>query len=217
MQQRYQLLMFDMDGTFLDSAKFHIRAYHRFFQKYNIPVKLGEDIRGMGNTIDEMLGNIGILPNEKEEVYKKLYRFYQGEVDDLIQEIPIADGAKQTFHKLQDLGYRMCVVTNSLDPAARRMLSFRGLAGYFDAIRGATPQESGKENRCAQMIRELCPHGKVLYIGDAARDMEIARELCMDSCLAVTNISWAKEPEKIIEQQRPSYVIHSLLELTDLL
>lgn len=203
---RYDLLMFDMDGTFIDSAHFHISAYRRFFDRYKIDVKLGDTILGMGFTIEDFFHNIGVPAARIDEVYEKLWDFYAHDVDDLIRTIPLADGAKEVFAELKNRGYRMSVVTNSLQPLAERILAVHGLKDCFEAVEGATQHESDKEKRCGYVRDKHCAQGSILLVGDAGRDIEIANAAGWDSCLAATNIGWAADPREVVEKFSPTYV-----------
>ena len=215
--RQYDLLMFDMDGTIIDSARFHVLAYKRFFKTYNIPVQMHDTLEGLGNTIEEMFGVLGVPPEDREKLYQKLEIFYKHEVDDLIRDIPLADGTREMLETMKQRGYCLSLVTNSLHPLAQRIMQLHGLTPYFASIKGATPTESGKENRCADALRELCPSGSALYVGDAARDVEIAKDLQCDSCLAVADISWMPDPLKVAQDYQPTFVIRSMRELTHLL
>ena len=214
---KYDLLMFDMDGTFIDSAHFHISAYHRFFEKHKIDVKLGDTILGLGFTIEDFFHNIGVPDERIDEVYEKLWRFYADDVDDLIREIPLAIGAKEVFRELKNRGYRMSVVTNSLQPVADRILTVHGLKDCFEAVEGATQQESDKEKRCGHVRDNHCKKGRIMLVGDAGRDIEIANTAGWDSCLAVGEIGWAADPQDVIERFGPTHVIHEFPELLNIL
>ncbi|MEA5004533.1 MAG: HAD-IA family hydrolase [Christensenella sp.] len=214
---KYDFLIFDMDGTFIDSAPFHIAAYHRFFDTHEIEVSMGDTILGLGFTIEEMFRNIGVPEERVDEVYEKLAAFYKGGVDDLMMDIPLIDGAKEVFNTLADRGYPMSVVTNSLQPAAERILDLHGLQDYFKAVEGATQKESDKEKRCMDVCDAHCKEGRVLLIGDAGRDMEIAKDAGWDCCLAVTDIAWARDPQSVIDQFDPTYVINGFPELLQIL
>ncbi len=214
---KYDFLIFDMDGTFIDSAPFHIAAYHRFFNMHEINVSMGDTILGLGFTIEDMFRNIGLPEERVDEVYEKLAAFYRSGADDLIEKIPLIDGANEVFTALKRRGYPMGVVTNSLQPVADRILMLHNLKDYFITVEGATQQESDKERRCMDVYRAHCKKGSVLLIGDAGRDMEIAKDAGWDCCLAVTDISWARDPQSVIERYRPTHVIREFPELLSIL
>ncbi len=214
---KYDFLIFDMDGTFIDSAPFHIAAYHRFFNMHDIDVSMGDTILGLGFTIEEMFCNIGVPKGRVDEVYEKLAAFYLGGADDLMLEIPLISGAKEVFDTLAERGYPMSVVTNSLQPAAEQILTLHGLKDYFIAVEGATQQESDKEKRCMDVYGAHGKEGRVLLVGDAGRDMEIAKDAGWDCCLAVTDIAWAHDPQAVIDTFDPTYVINDFYELLQII
>jgi len=217
--QKYDHIMFDMDGTFTDSKDFHGRSFQRFFKTLGREVPV-EDVKdGLAVTVVDIFRRVGITAEgETEEALARLKDFYRTSADDLIMEIPFAPGAKELFKSLRAGGYRLSVVTNSYQELTERIIELHGLSRCFAEIAGASPHSLGKEERCAGL---LARHGvmpaRALYVGDAERDIEIANDIGCDSCFVDTPIGWAKEPERLIREQKPTYVTHSLAELAEVL
>ena len=51
---RYDLVMFDMDGTLMDSKVFHQEVFYRFLNEYVKPVTREEVEKGLGATVREI-------------------------------------------------------------------------------------------------------------------------------------------------------------------
>ena len=59
MIDQYKIVMFDMDGTFIDSRKFHAEVFYRFFQQRIMPVSMKDVEAGIGiqsETFSKVLG-----------------------------------------------------------------------------------------------------------------------------------------------------------------
>lgn len=215
----YDLIMFDMDGTFADSKDFHGRSFRRYFKTLGRDVP-AEDIKdGLAVTVADIFHRVGLT--EREEIDKALAGlgdFYCAGADDLIADIPFASGAKVLFQTLCDGGYRLSVVTNSYQELTERILALHGLSHCFAEVAGASGGSLGKEERCAALLEKYgVEKNRALYVGDAERDIEIANDLGCHSCFVDAPIGWAKDPEALIRTQKPTYVIHNFAELKELL
>ena len=111
--RKYDHIMFDMDGTFVDSRNFHGRAFPRYFKQCGREVDMEAVKDALGVTILDIFHRIGITGEEEDRAFDHLAEFYQTGADDLIMEIPFGEQAKETFFALHEKGYQMSVVTNS--------------------------------------------------------------------------------------------------------
>ena len=216
--KKYNCLFFDMDGTFADSRDFHVKAFHRFFSRYDQEMDMETIRNGMGMTIKIIFDNLGIPEDRHVDLFHKLCRFYSGEADDLIAGIKVAGGFRDVLQSLKKEGYKIAVITNSVQHLVDRILVIHGLRDCFDLVAGAELQFLDKEERCLGAMESL--HAKksgILYIGDAEWDFRIANALGFDSCFAYTDISWCEDYEYTMNVLRPAYMIRTLEELPVLL
>ena len=79
-----RLLVFDMDGTFMDSQIFHAKTFHRFINRYIAPIDFETTRRKMGNTVRHILTEAGVPPEEMTAAYAQLTEFCEHDIDDLI-------------------------------------------------------------------------------------------------------------------------------------
>lgn len=216
--QKYDHIMFDMDGTFVDSRNFHGRSFQRYFKKWGKDVDMEAVCDALGVTIADIFHRIGITDEEEEKAFDHLAEFYQADADDLILEIPFEKHAKQTFFTLHQMGCQMSVVTNSFTELTEKILELHGIAQCFTEVAGADRHSLDKEERCLNLLEKYgVEAGRALYVGDAERDIEIANIIGCDSCFANVPIGWAKDAQAVLRDLKPTYVIHSLDELVPLL
>ncbi len=217
--RKYDHIMFDMDGTFADSRDFHGLSFARYLKRLGRDVSAEEVKDGLAVTVTDIFRRVGITSKEEvEHALAGLGAFYKRGADDLIVDLPFAPGAKELFHTLCARGYGMSVVTNSYQELTERILHLHGLTHCFIGVAGASSDSLGKEERCADILkRHGIPPERALYVGDASRDIEIANDLGCASCFVDAPIGWEKDPQRLVREQRPTYVLSSLAELAAVL
>lgn len=138
-------ILFDMDGTLLDTEKYYRRYWQEAAKACGYPMtdEQALSMRSLGKPyaqqrITELFGD--------PEAYGKI-RAKRSELmnQKLKQEgIPVKPYAKEALAALQNMGYRLVVVTATDMERTSRYLQETGLRQYFDAIICATMVERGK-------------------------------------------------------------------------
>jgi Predicted phosphatases len=212
--EKYKYVFFDMDGTFIDSRQFHIEAFYRFFNKYYHAVDMETVRNGIGDTIKAIFNHLHILDEEYDELFNKLGDFYSNETDDLIKKIPVLKGAKEVFENLNKKGLKLVVITNSLQQLTEKIHRIHGTNEYFTLLIGADKNSLDKQQRFVKVINQLGANLKeIVYVGDAKRDVQIANEIGIDSCLVYTSISWCDDLDYVRQHLKPKYIVYALNDL----
>ena len=212
------LIMFDMDGTFMSSRPFHAKVFHRFLNRHGHPLTLEEARDRMGATVRDIFTQCGVVEEEMEELYAKLDEFVQSGIDDLVREIPEAEGIHEAMAAIKASGAHTAVVTNSMQYVAERMLTLHGLRPFFDVVSGADPHSVDKVARFEAVIEHFkAEREKVIYIGDTEGDIELAHKVGCLACFAKTPISWYQNLDYINAVLRPEYTFESFYELPGVL
>lgn len=211
-----KLLIFDMDGTFMDSRTFHAKTFHRFLNRYIGPIDLETTRKKMGNTVRHILTEAGVPPEELGAAYTRLTEFCEHDIDDLVAEIGVIDGIRDALVKAKARGLCRIVLTNSMETVAKKMLAYHGLLELFDGISGADLMSIDKIDRCNAVIRRcgFLPADTVC-IGDSEFDIEMANAVGARSCFVKTAYSWYRDEAYIMEQLRPTYVVSALDQIPD--
>lgn len=180
----YRLLIFDWDGTLVDSIGRIVAAMH-----------LAADACGLSRCGDEAVkGIIGLaLPEAVAQLYPDLddplrnerFRLAYSEQYLLLEDepSPLFAGVAESLEAFRAQDYRLAVATGKSRHGLRRVLKGRGWLDYFDITRCADETASKPH---PLMLQEILAHMRVapeqaLMVGDSVFDLQMARNAGMDS------------------------------------
>lgn len=201
-------LLFDWDGTVVDSAQLGLTAYEKSFAELGIRFD-HETYRAVYSpnwlSVYEGLG----LPKEQWQRADELWTQHYGE-----QSVELIKGAGETVAKLRQKKYRLGVVSSGNDCRVNREIEELGLAGFFEVvicheqIRNRKPHPEGLETAMRLMNssqEESC------YIGDTPEDIEMGKR----AGLLTVGVRSAYPTNWKLARSNPDIFIQSLTELLD--
>lgn len=138
-------VVFDLDGTLLDTEKLFIRFWLEAAQKMGFPMERRHAlmIRGMATDLAEELLRREVCP---EFAYHQV-RALRGELMEAFigqNGVEVKPGAEQALRELKARGYRIALATASNLDRAGRYLRQAELYDYFDSITVAAMVRRGK-------------------------------------------------------------------------
>ena len=175
MPKQFDLLVFDWDGTLMDSAgaiAFSIQAASR---DVGLPAPSDSEARHIiGLGLNEAIAALfPELPRSGYAALVERYRHYYFAQD---AEIPLFTGAAETIAALHGEGFLLAVATGKGRRGLDRVLEQTGLGRYFHTSRCADECFS-KPHPCMllEIMDELgVPQAKTLMIGDTSHDLQMA-------------------------------------------
>ncbi len=170
-------LIFDLDGTLIDSKRDLILSVNAMLQEMGRE-QLHEDTisgyigHGAPQLVGQALGN-----NATEEQLERALKFFLAYYEDHKMDSTCAyPGVPETLQRLA--GFSMAILTNKPARVSVRILEELGLAIYFRAVYGGNSFETKKPDPLgAQMIlREFgAASSEAILIGDSEVDVQTAR------------------------------------------
>lgn len=207
---KYELVVFDWDGTLLDSAGAIVRAIQSSCRDLGLPVP--EDSRarhviGLG-LADAMRHAVPDLPVDRYQAMVERYRFHYLSGD---HELTLFDGVPEMLERLKGDGHILAVATGKSRAGLERALDHSGLRHLFQASRCADECHSKPH---PQMLEELMEEFGVaqaatVMIGDTSHDLLMASNAGVDS-LAVT---YGAHPHDHLLEHNPVACLHNVGEL----
>lgn len=186
-RRRYELIVFDWDGTLVDSADTIVECLLASCRDLAITPPTRDAARyviglGLGEALASMLPD---LPADRHDDLVERYRTHFLARD---KDVPLFEGAAQTLADLHARGYRLAVATGKSRRGLERALAQTALGPYFHATRCADESVSKPDPRMLNELLaqfELGPR-QALMIGDTTHDIRMAQQAGID-CVAVAH------------------------------
>ena len=176
MPRRFELLVFDWDGTLMDSAAAIVGALQSACADLGFPVPSEERARyviglGLNDAMRHVLP--GVDPCNYTNVVER-YRVHYLQRDANTALFP---GAAELVSALREAGFLLAIATGKGRRGLERVLDSTGLKGLFHASRCADEGHSKPDPRMLEALFEELGvnHRRALMIGDTTHDMEMAR------------------------------------------
>ena len=201
-------ILFDLDGTLLDTNELIIRSFQHTYQKHlSKQVDKEEIIKSFGEilkvTLDRECG-------EASEEAIETYRGFQ--VGNFEKLIAIHIGVKEVVKELHRQGYKLGVVTSRINDSAIRGLKHFGLMEYFESIIGADDTDIHKPDPTPAFMALKELGGKpeeTLFVGDSPFDILCGKNAGITSVV----VGWSALPMDMLLKYEPDYVVDSMEEL----
>ncbi|MDP1673712.1 MAG: HAD-IA family hydrolase [Burkholderiales bacterium] len=175
MIRKFQLLVFDWDGTLMDSAAAIAESLQAACAELGVPVP--DDTRaryGIGLGLTDALAHA--VPDLEPAQYPRLLELYRRHFLRRNDGTTLFGGAAEMIHELHDRGFLLAVATGKSRRGLDRALLETGLAGYFHATRcadeGFSKPHPGMLHAVMDSLAAI-PEETVM-IGDTTHDLEMA-------------------------------------------
>lgn len=210
MSKRFELIVFDWDGTLMDSAALIVSSVQAAACDLGLSPpsdKRARHIIGLG-LIDALRY---ALPDLDASHYDELAERYRHHYLARDHELILFDGVQHLIEELAQAEYRLGVATGKSRRGLDRALSDSGLGIYFHATRCADECHSKPH---PQMLEELMDEFAIapeatLMIGDTTHDLLMARNAGV-SALAV---AYGAHPREQLEAETPLDCVGSIGEM----
>ncbi len=187
-QKCYELVIFDWDGTLMNSEARIVAAIQHAAEDVGLPVLSDEESKQIiGLSLEYAI--LGLYPDASPEQVEKMASAYSKhfleDSDVLMQPF---EGAEDLLKALKASGAKVAIATGKSRRGLNQVLAEVGFESYFDITR--TPVEAASKPdplMLQQILEELkVPVDKAVMIGDTEFDLLMAQKIGMDS-IAMTH------------------------------
>lgn len=173
---RFDALVFDWDGTLVDSTALIAEAILRAADEVGVPVpdrSQASHVIGLG-MVQALARVVPELPREKLPEFVARYQAHYRGGEETIR---LFEGTRDALAALNSRGVRLAVATGKTRAGLARALERSGLGECFTALRCAD-QTQPKPHPA--MLFELAEEletvpGRLLMVGDTSHDLEMAQ------------------------------------------
>ncbi len=208
--RRYALVVFDWDGTLIDSAATIVQCIQDAARDLDLPVPDDERARHViGLGLHDSLRHA--VPTLERARYGEFALRYRDHFLAREPEMQLFPGVPELIDRLARRGHRLAVATGKSRVGLDRALQASGLGAYFAATRCAD-ETLPKPNPAMllELMRELAADAAAcLMIGDTSHDLEMARGAGVDA----VGVAYGAHRAEVLQALAPRHCAASVLEL----
>lgn len=203
---RYRAVLFDLDGTLVDSYGALAEAVNHARRTHGLGDLSAMRIRDfVGDGVERLLQRAF----ERTDLPRSVQAAFESRYDEVCcAESKVLEDVEVTLESLSNLGVEMAVCTNKPTYFSAKILEFLNLSRHFRAIVG--PDLAGaRKPDAAHLLFTLrsvpCTPGETLFVGDMPVDVRAARNSGMDVAVVASGSSSpeelaAAEPDHFLER-----------------
>lgn len=191
---KYKLVIFDWDGTVMDSIARIVASLQSAAQACQVPVPNVEEAKSIiGLSLPVAMSQLFPEYQHKHDALAAQYKDQYVNKNDI--ETPLFEGVESLLKKLTAQGCLLAVATGKSRKGLDRLLALTGLADYFVITQTADEAESKPS---AQMLSNILAHTGIspkdaIMIGDSKLDLQMANNIDMDSIGVTFGVSHRDE------------------------
>jgi HAD superfamily hydrolase (TIGR01549 family) len=179
-------VIWDIDGTLVDSNDQHAKAFEEAFEKcgFDVPFTKIRPLIGMGG--EKLVPNaIGRALSEKkiEEINETKTRLFQSKYIDQVRPFPKVHSLFEELHKRQ---LKMAVATSAGKDELEKILDLLQIKNRLDVIVSADDVDHSKPDPdllCAAQEKLKFSRSQIIMVGDTPYDIEAAHRAKIE-CIA---------------------------------
>lgn len=215
-------VIFDLDGTLIDSAPIYYSIIDVIFEKLGIP-PVSKSILSEAMKNGEFEWDF-VLPDEMKKCKARVIETARGIIDDIAPamfrgQVKLIPGAVDVLKAIAGTGLKLALVTSTLrDYLAIKLapMAQAGVEDLFEVVITADDVQNKKPHAeplvmCSDRLG-LTP-GNCVYVGDTRVDIKAGNEAGMQTVAVLTGF----DEYNALEQENPNAIIESVADLKAML
>ena len=213
---RYRCVIFDCDGTLVDTLEDIAAAMNTALAEYNFPPVAIENYREMVGWGVYRLAALALPEKERTEQNIKTLGNRAALLMEKQEKSRPYPGIPELLAELKAKKFVVGVVSNKPDAALRRMTSSLFSPFVFDAVCGLGPDMAPKPDPSAvwELLADInrVP-GETVFMGDSEIDIETARNA---GCYPL-GVSWGFRSRSVLEKAGAARIIDTPQEIWEII
>ncbi|MDR7237791.1 pyrophosphatase PpaX [Neobacillus drentensis] len=212
MKNKITTILFDLDGTLIDTNELIITTYLHTLEKYYPSKYQREDVLPfLGPTLHEAFGSIN--PDLVEEMVLEYRAFNIANHDELVTEFA---GVFETVQSLKDKGYKLGIVTTKRHDVTLKGLRLMDLERFFEVV--VTYDHVSKTKPDPEPIfkaleqLESSPE-ETMMVGDNYHDILAGK----NAGTVTAGCAWSIKGRDYIAKYEPDYILENMADLLTIL
>lgn len=211
MTQHIQAVLFDLDGTLIDTNELIIQTFQTVLDE-RFPGKYSREtiLPFLGPPLYETFQQVD--PTQVDDLIDAYRKWNMENHDAMVQAFP---GVVETLENLHARGIKLAIVSTKRNEMIERALNLMNVRQYFTAVIGLDDVKNAKPDpepvQLALSKLEVKP-GHALMVGDNFHDIVAARAAGVDSVA----VAWSIKGLDYLMAFEPVYAIHDMSELVNI-
>lgn len=202
---KYQALLFDFDGTLLNTNELILQSFHHVLDaKFPGQYQLADCAKFIGPSLNQTFDELA--PNETAQLIASYRKFNEENHDALITQYP---HVLEVLTELKQMGIKLAIVSTKRNDMIERGLQLLGASDLFDVKIGTDDVQHVKPHpEPVQLALKKLAVAKehALMIGDNSHDIEAGNNAGVDSA----GVAWALKGEQYLRQFNPTYIVQDM-------
>jgi pyrophosphatase PpaX len=208
MTSNIDTLLFDLDGTLIDTNELIIQSFLHTLGKYYPDQYKREDVLPfIGPTLVETFGS---MDETKIEEMVQVYRdFNLSRHDDLVKEF---NGVHETISILKEKGFKLGIVTTKRLDVVKKGLELTKLDSFFDvivALDHVTKAKPDPEPIMKALEQLDSTPDRAIMVGDNFHDILGGK----NAGTKTAGVAWAIKGRAYLEEYNPDYILDNMKDL----
>ena len=213
---KYDLIIFDMDGTILNTLEDLKNSLNYVLQQAGYQTRTLEEVRTfVGNGIRKTIERALPSDIEEEKIDELLSLFMDYYAIHNTDNTKPYNGVIDLLKELKHLGYKTAVVSNKQDSAVKSLCK-KFFTGLFDVEIGekeniAKKPDPDEVNEVLKILN--IDRTKSIYIGDSEVDIQTAQNSKMKSII----VDWGFRDRKFLYEHGAEVIVSNPSEILDII
>ncbi|MBO4983516.1 MAG: HAD hydrolase-like protein [Clostridia bacterium] len=215
--KKYTTVLFDLDGTLIDSGIGVTNSVAYALDKMGItPPPRNELFKFIGPPLVQSFKEFCGFDGEQIDIAIKYYREYYR--DKGILECTMYQGVIELLKSLKSKGYEIALATSKPEHFSKIVVENKGILPYLDYLGAASMDEKTRATKEAvvEYTLELCrekDRSKIVMIGDRHFDINGAKSFSLDSI----GVTYGYGSYEELKKAGATYIVNTTKEIDELL
>lgn len=212
--KNYEVILFDLDGTLIDSGLGITNSVIYALKKYGIVVEDRATLyKFVGPPLHKSFEMFYDFSPEKSMEAVEFYREYYR--DRGVFEITVYEGLEEALQKLHNAGKTLIVTTSKPEFFATKIIENLGFSKYFKLVAGANLDgtRTAKSEVISYALEQcnITDISKVIIVGDREHDVLGGKEIGIDSM----GVLYGYGSEEELKKAGATYLATSTFDISD--